>query len=261
MGFVVTILGLRPAPRQDGDPWTDARWEEAVTAAGPWTALETDPLIPVDPDPTEPAVRSLTTTEAQLVSGWYRIVFLDAALNEGPTQAFAASGAGVLLPPSASMIRDRSDYLKTLFPPDPLDPEVEDALREVVGDATALVESLTCRTLDAALAADARLARLAVRAVTMKAERVGSIWAAKARRASIRSLALKSFTAGPYSETYFGPEEATSLKALDPDRELHEVLWALATEECRERWLALWTGVHEPASAVQEVAWNRRRRY
>ncbi|MCA1571152.1 MAG: hypothetical protein LC798_12715 [Chloroflexi bacterium] len=58
------------------------------------------------------------------------------------------------------------------------------------------------------------------------------------------------------SEAYFGPGDAKTAKVLDPDPALHEALWALATDECRERWRYEWGMEPEPASAVQTFDWR-----
>lgn len=116
-------------------------------------------------------------------------------------------------------------------------------------EATGLVESLTGRTLDATLAAGLR--PLALRAVRMKTEKVVVLGTTKARVQGSTSGRLRSFTAGPYSETYFGPQDAAAVKTLDPDPELNEVLWALATDDMRDYWTYLWHGTVRPAATIQ----------
>lgn len=65
------------------------------------------------------------------------------------------------------------------------------------------------------------------------------------------SRQLASFSAGPYSESYFSPELAAKSQTLHPDPMVHSVLWSLATECVRSYWLRVW-GVDEglPAAAV-----------
>jgi len=84
---IVSLTDYTPEPRFDGLPWTAARIEEASSAGGPWTGIETITLNPVDPDPSDPASRSFTTSLATLTAGWYRIVWIDAALLESATPA------------------------------------------------------------------------------------------------------------------------------------------------------------------------------
>ena len=74
---VVTLSRYVPLERDDGVPWARVRIEEAPAATGPWTALETQTLSPVDTDPSQPAARSLTTTLGTLKEGWYRLVWID----------------------------------------------------------------------------------------------------------------------------------------------------------------------------------------
>src|SRR4051794_3450170 len=85
MPRVVTLEDFSPTPRFDSLPWTQGRIEEAPAATGPWTALETQNLSPVDGDPSEPASRNFTTALAVRNPGWYRVVFLDAAAHEDPS--------------------------------------------------------------------------------------------------------------------------------------------------------------------------------
>lgn len=89
MSQVVSFQSYRPAPRYDSLPWTDVRIEEGTTVDGPWVALETIPLSPVDSDPAVPAARSFTTQLASdTMDLWYRVVFLDADVDEAaPTAA------------------------------------------------------------------------------------------------------------------------------------------------------------------------------
>lgn len=95
MSYVVTLENFRPTPRYDSLAWTQARIEEGALATGPWTALETIVLSPVDADPTEPALRNFTTELGTAADLWYRIVFLDAdgdeALPTYPVQNASAS--------------------------------------------------------------------------------------------------------------------------------------------------------------------------
>jgi hypothetical protein len=86
MSYVVSLEGFIPGARYDGQHWTNARIDEGPTSGGPWTALGTYPLSPVDADPTNPQERNFTTTSAN-PRGWYRVVWLDAAAAEQDTPA------------------------------------------------------------------------------------------------------------------------------------------------------------------------------
>lgn len=81
---------------------------------------------------------------------------------------------------------------------------------------------------------------------------------AREREKALRNLNLRSISAGPWSESYFGPGEAAQVKRLDLDAETHEALWALATPEKRSYWLVLWGDPVPPAAAVQPFNWRRR---
>ena len=78
MTQVLTIEDVRPSPRYDSLPWTEARLEESTTATGPWALVETFTLAPVDADPSNPAYRNFTTQLASDGELWYRIIFADA---------------------------------------------------------------------------------------------------------------------------------------------------------------------------------------
>lgn len=157
--------------------------------------------------------------------------------------------------------RARSQLLTSRYP----DPDGDDALTELLLDAGEVVAALTCRRI--APATDGTevppsLVRTATRAVVLKAEKlaVGERAAARARTKAINDQRLRSISAGPWSESYFGPDEAAKAKMLDPDPVLHETLWALATEGCRETWLAFWGGRNAPAAAPMKFDYTRQRR-
>lgn len=267
MSYVVSLANFRPSPRFDGVSWVSARIEESAALTGPWAALETHVFDDPDVDPTDPAMRSVTTAAALLASGWYRLVFLDAFGNFEETEPVGGSGTGILLPPRSDDVRQRSRLLAALYPADPADAEVERALRELVADATALVESITYRALDGSLASATPctggpldMVRLGLRAVTLKAEQLAASGDIETVTATARGRRLRGFSAGPYSETYFSPGELvvkSGMPLMDPDPRLAELLWALATCEARDAFLALATGVQQPAGVVTTFDYRR----
>jgi hypothetical protein len=87
MSFVVTLANFSPGIRLDGKPWTQAIIEEGALERGPFAAIDTQALSPLDTDPTKPQARSFTTTKATRESGWYRIKFQD---GEGNSQVSGA---------------------------------------------------------------------------------------------------------------------------------------------------------------------------
>src|SRR4029077_15086797 len=82
MAQVITFEDYRPIARYDSEAWTEAQIEEAVAVAGPWTVIDTIVLSPLDADPSDPALRNLTTDQADDAPDlWYRITFLDTGGN------------------------------------------------------------------------------------------------------------------------------------------------------------------------------------
>lgn len=101
---IITITDFRPPPRVDTVPWSMARIEEAASPDGTWTVLIDQALSPIDPDPTQPAVRAFTFA-ATLEHGWYQVTFLD---GEGGQAVAApvhnAERSGELYRPTVSQI-------------------------------------------------------------------------------------------------------------------------------------------------------------
>jgi len=80
---VVSFEDYRPAPRYDGEAWTDVQIYEAAASTGPWTLLETQALSPVDADPQNPVYRNFTTDLGTADEQWYKLVFVDADASTG----------------------------------------------------------------------------------------------------------------------------------------------------------------------------------
>jgi hypothetical protein len=81
--YVHTLIDARPPARADSEPWTSVRVEQATEREGPFTTADTIALSPTDADPMDPAARDLTF-DSTLATGWFRLVFVDADLNEAP---------------------------------------------------------------------------------------------------------------------------------------------------------------------------------
>lgn len=75
--FSITFEDYTPPLRVDGLSWIQVRIEESASSTGPWNAIDTIDLFPVDPNPEDPMARAFTTDLATLVNGWYRVIFLD----------------------------------------------------------------------------------------------------------------------------------------------------------------------------------------
>lgn len=160
--------------------------------------------------------------------------------------------------PTLEEVRSRSDYLSTKFPSPAGDGELTDWLEASVG----LVASLTGRAIGEVAGAEVPTGFLALarRAIVLKIEAmVTSLGGSFAeRRSSAGSGNLSSFSAGAYSESYFGPEVAAQAGVLDPNPVVADILWALATEEKKEEWLAKWKGIESPAAMAQSFEWGQR---
>lgn len=161
--------------------------------------------------------------------------------------------------PTPEEVRSRSALVEQRFP-DTTDGDA--ALAAQLEVLAPIISDLTGRKIGPegtpGVEVPGYLVPVAERAFALKLERTPTT--AKERRRVLQSLSLRSFSAGPYSETYFGPDAAAAIKRLDPDEETHEVLWTLATEEKRQEWLFLWNGQLAPGVAVQSFAWSARRR-
>jgi hypothetical protein len=88
--MVLTFRDYTPAPRYDGNPWTEVDIEESDTTTlsddTVWTVIETIALSPTDADPTNPDSRSFTTEDAtDTIDLWYRLVFRDGTGDEQQT--------------------------------------------------------------------------------------------------------------------------------------------------------------------------------
>jgi len=75
--FVVSFTDYQPVPRFDNIAWTTVMIEEGTSEDGPWNLIDTQNLMPVDLDPSNPMSRSFTTGKATIEHGWYRILFGD----------------------------------------------------------------------------------------------------------------------------------------------------------------------------------------
>jgi len=161
--------------------------------------------------------------------------------------------------PSNEEVRERSELLSQMYPGS--DPDRDRRLGALLADDAPVVSSLTGRRIGPpdtpGEEVPAWLRPVAIRAMALRAERHAVGGSARGRRSTLGSLNLRSFTAGPYSESYFGPGDAAEWRVLDPDPAVHELLWALCTEEMRRYWLRLWGRLAEvPAFGVQSFDWR-----
>jgi hypothetical protein len=110
MAYSVTFFDYTPAARAAGSPWTHVRFEEAGDSRrGPWAVIATQALTPLDPDPTDPLPRTLTTDQATLYPGWFRVVWIDASGGEEPTEPeYAGSAVRPKVQEIANLMPDRT---------------------------------------------------------------------------------------------------------------------------------------------------------
>lgn len=145
MSQVVSFEDYVPSPRYDGIAWTQARIEESVSSTGPWTAIETITLSPVDADPSLPATRNLTTELATDAPDlWYRIVFLDAD-GDSLAPSDPVQNSGISEPDTDSFIT--RGELQIMLGYDLEDDKADiavhaacDAIRQTVGQSLNFVE-------------------------------------------------------------------------------------------------------------------------
>lgn len=168
-----------------------------------------------------------------------------------------------MLTPSTEDVRLRSPLLGQQFPAS--DTELDTRLRTMLEDDAAVIASLTGRAIGPVgtpgVEVPPHLVGTAIRVFALRAERHGLRWTAEARTKSIGSEKLRSISAGPWSESYFGPGEASSLKKLDPDASIHDLLWALCTPEKQDYWLRLWgMGQNPPYAKARQFAHGARQR-
>jgi hypothetical protein len=82
--MIVSFEDYTPPARFDDLPWTEIKIEESDTVtlsdATVWSTIDTIAISPLDPDPSQPAVRNFTTNNASNTPDlWYRVTFVDAA--------------------------------------------------------------------------------------------------------------------------------------------------------------------------------------
>lgn len=145
MTFVASFKNVTPSPRYDDEPWTQVRIEEALATEGPWTPVEVQALTELDTDPEEPQARNITTTEATLEAGFFRLTFLDAGgaadapqILEWPPAALSSNPV-----PTLDELRMRSKLLAKRYPA----PSGNPLLQQLLFDALPLLSNLTGRNI------------------------------------------------------------------------------------------------------------------
>lgn len=89
MSQTISFTDYTPPARYDSLPWTHVQVQESDTATlsdtTVWTVIDTQALSPLDSDPSLPASRNVTTSNASDTPAlWYRLVWVDAATSTSP---------------------------------------------------------------------------------------------------------------------------------------------------------------------------------
>jgi hypothetical protein len=165
--------------------------------------------------------------------------------------------------PTPDQLRADSDLLTDKLPDDNGGPhDLKLAARAEL--AAAVVASITGRQIDPieeGVEVPPGMVSLAIHAVARMVERRIIQGAAQLAENTASGRLLRSFSAGPYSESYFAPGELTSKNGrpqMDGDPDLDDTLWALATDDARDEWIAWATGVQAPAGVISAFNYNRR---
>lgn len=190
----------------------------------------------------------------------------------------------VILPPDGITLRTVSPSLLAAYPMGSLPPEAggpvspepepqtkieyppgyvaeEDPMFGEIVVAASMLSSLTCRDMGLGVGTPVppELVPLAIWAFALYVEQITVLMKPSNRATAVTtgSGGLQSFTAGPYSESYFNPSDAKfAWNVLNPDPLLNSALLALITPECLANRQAAATGIFPPGYAVQEIDWD-----
>lgn len=178
--FTVTLIGYAPPERADGIPYIAARVEEAPSITGPWEPIETIAITPAE-NPAEPEAVNLTTDEATLEQGFYRVTWLDRDEGESlpsPGQrnlALLESGIRPSVASVAGLLRARTKIKggmeqgtfnsKTRPTGVEVNALIDEAMDEVLGKVQP-VETMRARTTSQAAEGYERRVRGAIRLYT-----------------------------------------------------------------------------------------------
>lgn len=280
MTRVVSLTDLVPPPRYDGNPWTGAQVLEAAVPDSTgtiWTQIDEQAFSSgtYDSDPTAPAPRSVTTSNATLGTGWYRLVFTDAAAGVSePSQAIRSS-IDAEMPPAPIDIRNLSPLLRQQYPLPATDPYALSDLRANVYAAIMAVQAITWRLIDPTLGCPApegygyscellqpEMVDIARQAIVRLTERYAVISQPAYATQFATGRRLAGFSAGPYSERYFAPNEfarrgVVSRPSMDDDDTINSALWALATEDARDYFVWRNTGAAPPTGVPSVFDYRR----
>jgi hypothetical protein len=213
--FVVSFSDRRPPPRFPPltGPWVTVRVEEAADPAGPWDPIATVPLDPLDADLARPGPRSVSSDQASLADGWYRLVWVDAAASEHPTPpvpgAWETSNAALWTP----TVQDIADLCQAFT----RGPVGEDGGETGSFDETTTPTATQVHGYIAAAVAEiaARMGGLAIPARAVRLAHRAAAWHAAAMVEAERAPSGGDETAGAHS--WKQSSYVACLKALDAE--------------------------------------------
>jgi hypothetical protein len=136
MGYVVTLEGLLPSKRYDGVSWTFADLYEAADPTATFNQIDSKALTP-DADPTRPAVRVLTTSNASYIRGVYKVIFRDNVGGFQQTNTISSSASLVSL-----------DEYKALLGLDPTDNRNDAQIVALLPAASRMIRTFTDRDFE-----------------------------------------------------------------------------------------------------------------
>lgn len=159
--------------------------------------------------------------------------------------------------PNADELRQHSALLSTRYPAGKA--ENDEALKLLASITAPLVGDMTGRAIAGTEGVEVPTSKLVLarQVIAMKTEQLAAaVGTTKDRKRSLNRGNLASFSAGSYSESYFGPDQALRAQRLDSDPILAELLWALCTEEKRLEWLAQWDPENFPSGTASIVSFD-----
>lgn len=250
--FIRSFEGYSPPRRFDSEPFTEAQIREASAEDGTYTTITTIALSPVDSDPSDPAVRNFTTSEALIQDGWYIIRWADAdgATFDSDPMRYLAEENGAI---TAEEVREWSLMPFDEFEyPEPTGADA-DTLQSLVDRAIEYVLDVTGLTVVENVPTN--LLRTWEEAIQRRTEQL----VAKQQEDEIETAAdfelIKNFGAGPYNEGRREIGDVDKAKVINPWPLLNDLLRRLCTTAKWEWWLEQW-GVVVPAVEYTEVDWD-----
>lgn len=217
-----------------------------------------------EPRPDTYRAERVVASAGSFIVRWTTTTGLDPVEDQLVVRAAAVLAPAGAPPYDAATVRSRSALLRERFPADdPYDPET-DALAPFVLVAAEQVSQITGRDVGVGEgeAVPARLNGTALMAVSLMTERLtfGGGGDAETSEAEVSGRRKRSESAGPWSVSYFAPGELVmknGLVSITGNAMLDGLLWALMTDDMRDEWRALVTGVQPPAGVASAFDYRR----